>query len=245
MQKNILLKDIIKTMETWAPQDTAEEWDNPGLQIGNPKQEIENILIALDINSDILKKIENNNYDLLITHHPLIFKPIKKIKFNQSMGRVIESFIKTDTSFYSSHTNLDIAPGGVNDCLIEAFNFDIKQAKIIPETHGKWFHNKTNLTIEHLADMQKCTIQGAVNKKKISRIAFGCGGGSSLINKLIHLNIDTYITGELNYHDLLTCEMNDITVLMMGHKESENFILPKIKSKILSKYPALDIQIED
>ncbi|MFC1771352.1 Nif3-like dinuclear metal center hexameric protein [Candidatus Margulisiibacteriota bacterium] len=241
--KTFNLFKIIEIMETWAPLELAAEWDNSGLQIGKKDQEIQKILISLDVDPAVLEKVKTSKYDLVITHHPLIFKPLKQIVVNKDIGEIIDIFIKNDTSLYSAHTNLDAAPGGVNDCLIKAFNFDPGKGRVFSQNLGKWFFNDRCLNLEALRSLHNCNILGAKNKNEIKKIAFACGGGGSLLKELIDLEIDAYITGELGYHDILTCELNNITALCLGHKESEEFILPEIQNRMLKQFPNLEISL--
>jgi len=112
-------RDIFSLIEKLAPIYLAAEWDNPGLQVGDPFAEIELAMLTLDINIDVVKEAKFKGAGLIISHHPLIFKPLKSLRLNRPDGRLVEYTIKNNITVYTAHTNLDIADGGVNTALAE------------------------------------------------------------------------------------------------------------------------------
>ncbi len=121
--------DIIKAMETIAPIWLAEEWDNVGLQVGQKDWPVRTIWIALDPGADVVNDACKNNVDLLITHHPLIFNPLRSINLNTSVGSIIQKAIRHNMAIFSAHTNLDNATDGLNDVL--ARRIGIKNLKVL------------------------------------------------------------------------------------------------------------------
>jgi dinuclear metal center YbgI/SA1388 family protein len=111
------IADIIKIMESVAPSRLAEEWDNVGLQIGDRRQMVESIRVALDPTPDVVAAASKDGVDLLITHHPLIFHPLKRIDLGTPTGFIIQTALKHRLAIYSAHTNLDSAMDGLNDIL--------------------------------------------------------------------------------------------------------------------------------
>ncbi|NNL43398.1 MAG: Nif3-like dinuclear metal center hexameric protein [Desulfobacterales bacterium] len=121
--------DIISVMETFAPSNLAEEWDNVGLQVGQKNWPVKKIWVALDPAFDVVKNACQNDIDLLLTHHPLIFKPLYSINFNTSTGSIIRMAAQHQLAIFSSHTNLDIVTQGLNDVLAEAIG--LKKLKVL------------------------------------------------------------------------------------------------------------------
>jgi len=121
--------DIIKAMEIIAPIWLAEEWDNVGLQVGQKDWPVRTIWIALDPGADVVNDACRNNVDLLITHHPLIFHPLRSINLNTSVGSIIQKAIRHNMAIFSAHTNLDNATDGLNDVL--ARRIGIKNLKVL------------------------------------------------------------------------------------------------------------------
>lgn len=112
--------EIIQLFEQFSPKSYAMEGDKIGLQIGRLNQPIENVMIALDVLEEVVDEAIEKNVQLIIAHHPPIFRPLKAIATETPAGRLIEKLIKHDIAVYAAHTNLDVATGGVNDMLAEA-----------------------------------------------------------------------------------------------------------------------------
>ncbi len=128
------LADIIEIMESVAPSRLAEDWDNVGLQIGDGSQPVETIRVALDPTPDVVKSASKDDVDLLITHHPLIFHPVRSIDLDTPMGYIIQTAMQSRMAIYSAHTNLDSAMGGLNDVL--ANRIGLEDLKVLGKSRG-------------------------------------------------------------------------------------------------------------
>lgn len=147
---NTTVGQIIKRIEELAPVDLAEKWDNCGLQAGDPGWPVKKIMTALDPSPGVLEKARREGIDLVVTHHPLIFKPLRKIHFGSVIGRAISISARHKIAIYSAHTNLDSTINGVNDILAEkigltdlsvlgspAFAKKVKLVVYVPVSHEK------------------------------------------------------------------------------------------------------------
>lgn len=119
--------DVFKLMEDLAPKDKAYEWDNVGLQVGSYNHHPKKIMITLDVLESVVDEAIANNVNLIIAHHPLLFKPLKQINLNTPNGRIISKLIRHDIHVYAAHTNLDVVPFGVNDMLAD--QLELKNTK--------------------------------------------------------------------------------------------------------------------
>lgn len=141
-------RDIFSLMEKWAPKHLAYDWDNVGLQIGSAQTETKKVMITLDVVDAVVDEAIEKGVNLIVAHHPLLFKPLKTIDFQSFKGNVIQKLIKHDITVYAAHTNLDIAHGGVNDLLSDALQLQNKSHLIktsatslyklvvyVPDTH--------------------------------------------------------------------------------------------------------------
>jgi dinuclear metal center YbgI/SA1388 family protein len=141
-------KEIIKYLEEWAPKGIAWERDNAGLQVGNPNIKIKNILLSLDLSEEVIETAKKENCNLIITHHPLLFYPVKNLDVSKSRNsKMIQMLIKNDITLYSAHTNLDFTKHGVsyqlaNSLQLENIRFlknlsqnQVKLTVFVPETH--------------------------------------------------------------------------------------------------------------
>jgi len=117
-------KKVIKLMNEIAPERLAESWDNVGLLVGNADSEIDRVMVALEVTEAVLEEAISENIDLIVCHHPLLFKPLKKITDHDPIGKMVRKLIKNDINLYVAHTNLDIAEGGTNDYIAELLKLD-------------------------------------------------------------------------------------------------------------------------
>ncbi len=117
------VRDIMEVMEGLAPQNYACDWDNVGLQVGNYGAPINKILLCLDVSREIIEEAISLGADLIISHHPLLFSPLTSIIKEDGKGEIIYRAIKNNINIYSAHTNMDIAPGGLNDYLLDKLDF--------------------------------------------------------------------------------------------------------------------------
>ena len=129
---SLKVKDVVAFLESFAPEHLAEQWDNPGLLAGNPDSEVNNVMLALDVTPDVVKEAIDKKTDLLISHHPLIFKGIKSLAQTDWHNRMLTQIISNNISIYCAHTNLDIAFGGVNDMLAQ--KLALQDIKVLQKT---------------------------------------------------------------------------------------------------------------
>ena len=163
--------EIADELEKWAPKHLAEEWDNIGLLLGNPEQDIHKILVTLDVDREAVQQAVSIGADLIIAHHPLIFKGITNIRTDLPVGKLLNDLIKHEIAVYAAHTNLDSAVGGVNDILAQKFNLkDIqplttvyqdklhKLVVFVPTTHVEKVRNAmTEAGAGHIGNYSHCT----------------------------------------------------------------------------------------
>ncbi len=222
------LQKIIDILQSIAQDSLAEEWDNVGLMIGDKDQEIDKILIALDFNSLVLDEAINLGANLIITHHPAIFNPLKRI-----IDKNYIKAIKNDISVYSMHTNLDNAEDGVNYVfadLLELYNCSQSGMIRYGETEEKTLEEFAEFTKEKF-NVQTVRIAGNMNKK-IKKVAVLGGSGGSMIDDVINLGVDLYVTGECAYNYAQTAYENDLALIVLGHFETENPVIYKLKDML-------------
>ena len=228
------LKDVVELIEEIAPHELAEPWDNPGLQIGAMSQEVETIYFALDPVLNSLKKAIKYKADLLITHHPLIFRSISILATESHPGNVIKEALKNDIGIISAHTNLDSAPGGLNDILAEMLELEYPEVlKEIKGVEGAGIGRVGNLRyemslkefiewIKKVFGLQKVRIIWDSMEKRINRVAIVGGSGGSVIPFAIQKKADILITGDIGYHDALNAIAHELILIDVGHFSTES-----------------------
>lgn len=129
----MIARDIIKILEKFAPSYLIDSWDNCGLEFGNINKDVRKILLTLDVVPEVIEEAKKNKVDMIITHHPVIFKPIRHMTANDNRGKMFYEIIKNDLVIYSVHTNLDVCNGGINDTLSNVLK--LQNTSILIESH--------------------------------------------------------------------------------------------------------------
>lgn len=227
------MKNLIKEFEKRVPLSVAEEWDNVGYIIKNGDKEINKVLLTLDITNVVIEKAIVENVDLIISHHPLIFSKINKIKNDSLLGNKIITLIQNKIDIYAAHTNLDFVKNGLNDYFFEILNLD---GKIVEkeDDNVRYFNLKKEIDAKDLAKYIKNKFEiknvRLVGNKKVKRLALVTGDGSSFLNKLV--DVDMYITGDLKHHNSLDYKEKGMVLLDLDHYGSEKIVV-KLLNKII------------
>ncbi len=238
----IYINQIQDFFESWAPNQLAESWDNVGLQIGDPNCKISEIIIALEVDEHVLGILKSKNNCLVITHHPLFFKPLSNIRYDHDMGDIIQTFSIGSHHLFSAHTNLDAAIGGVNDCFIKLYGLNTKHGTCIDDGFGKYF-DSPSISFDSVLKKIPGKSIGARSKDPVKRLGFCAGSGHGLMKQVLELNIDTFVTGEVSYHDEVFARMNNIRLIVVGHKQSEDCIKEEIKHRLSKQFSKLELTI--
>ncbi|MEE0139999.1 Nif3-like dinuclear metal center hexameric protein [Fusobacterium ulcerans] len=240
----MITKDIINFLEEKYPRSNAEEWDNVGLLVGNNKKDVKKIQLSIDATEKAVDYAAQNNVDMIVTHHPLIFKPLKSIVMSELSGRKIIKLIENGLNLYSIHTNLDSSKDGLNDYILELL--EVKKYKIIDinandETAGigRIYTLEEKITILEYADFIKTkmkikNVRVISNdlKSKVKKIALINGSGMSYWRKVKSLGADLFITGDIGYHDALDAKESGLHLIDIGHFESENCFSELLKKNL-------------
>ena len=225
---------IMEELEKLAPRACACSWDNPGLLAGRSDKEILKILIALDADDGAVDMAVRENCDLLLTHHPLIFKALKKVSDQDLIGRRILKLIRADISYYAMHTNFDSVPGGMADLAVQRLEIcDTVPLEIMggwPET-GKAYgigacgQLRRPVPLKELALMVKekfglpfVNVYGAEEEDRlISRAAVCPGSGKGMSDPALALGAQVLITGDMGHHEGIDAAARGLAVIDGGH----------------------------
>lgn len=240
----ITVQDIANTIEEFAPKSIQEDYDNSGLQIGNPSMIVNAALICLDVTDEIIEEAIEKNCNLIITHHPLLFNGLKDITGRNTTQRIVIKAIKNNIAIYSAHTNLDSTYNGVSYEIANSLKLrDITVLEPKDSTGKIGLGVVGNIqampTLEFLRllketfNIKSLRYSARSNRLVIRRVAICGGAGASLIKEAIKTNADIYVTGDIKYHDF-TGFSEEILIADIGHYESE-LCTKKIFSRIISK----------
>ncbi len=224
------VKDIYDFIDSIAPFDTQEEWDNSGFLVGNINAEVKKILFTLDITNDIIAQAVAGGFDLIISHHPLIFRPVKNV-FSDTL---VYNTVKSGLNVISAHTNFDKAVDGINDELcrkIGVCNFEkigdtyLNIAIIDGEMSCEEFVNKVK-------DSLNTTVRFNSVNKSIKRIGVCGGSGCDFLELAKELNCDAFLTGDASHHKFLDADEMGILLVAAGHFETENIAIKSLADKV-------------
>lgn len=254
-KKTVTVGDIARAIEDFAPKSLQESYDNAGLQIGNPSMAVTAALLCLDITEDILEEAIQRQCNLIITHHPLIFKGLKSITGQSPIERIAIKAICNNIAIYSAHTNLDSAWEGVSHemaHLMHITDLKVLEPKDAEGTAGLGVIGNLRPTpkMEFLRTLKDTfgvkAVKYSVQSPQlvIKRVALCGGAGASLMPLAIREKADAIITGDVKYHDFTSYGL-DILIADIGHYESE-LCARKIFSRIIrEKYPDLVLYFPD
>ncbi len=237
----MIAKEILDVMEAFAPSNTAEDWDNCGLQVGSETDEISRILLALDATGETLAQAEAGT--LLLTHHPLLFTPISCLKRDSLPAKALQKGV----TVASYHTSLDRADGGVNDCLAGVLNLQNPTTFSGSEGFGR-MGSTPEASPEAFAEFTVSALDCAAPKvvlgnRPVSIVAVASGSGGCFLEAAASAGADAFVTGEAKHHEALLARELGITLIEAGHFESERVVLPKLKELLAGKFPKLPIII--
>lgn len=244
------ISDAIKILNEWAPEETAQEWDNVGLLIGSERTELSGILVALDVTEMVVKEAVEKDSNLVVTHHPIIFDPLYRLKSNEYPASVVIDIIKNDISVYSMHTNLDAVKGGVNDQFAKKLNLT-EVEPIGNDTAGHLGRigtvaEKIKLSdfldmIQEVLEVEALKYQGNL-EDNIKNVAICSGSGGSFLESVIELGADVFVSSDFKHSHWLQAK-NRINLIDAGHYESEKVILDLIVSQLKSGLGSSNISI--
>lgn len=212
---------IIKKIEEFAPLLTMQKWDNSGWQINLGIEDTHKIMLALDVTPATVDEAIAKQCDLILSHHPIFFSPIKTID-----SPFIIKAVQNNIQVYSAHTNLDIAQGGVSEYLAEKCGFtDLDTA--FEFIKYKQFDKEMNFsklisTLKTIFSLPSVRVVNS-DRKTYKSIAFCSGSGAEFIQDLEKIGIDIFITGDLKHHQALNA--NKMTIIDLGHFHSERFVV--------------------
>lgn len=251
----IKVRDIAEAIEEFAPKNLQEDYDNAGLQVGDPDMTVSAVLLCLDVTEEILEEALNRSCNMIVSHHPLLFKGLKEITGATATERIVIKAIRNGVAIYAAHTNLDSAWDGVSHEI--AHSLGLTDLSVLDPMAGDvrcgigvLGETRPTPTLEFLRRVKetfsvKALRYSAESTKLVIKKVAVCGGsGAFLIKKAIERGADVIITGDVKYHDFTNFGL-DILIADIGHYESE-LCSQKIFSRIIrGKFPDAVIYFSD
>ena len=247
------VRDIINIIEKAAPPALAETWDNTGLAVGHMDNPVRKVWTALDPLPLVVEEACKHNVDMLVTHHPLLIRPLKKLDLATPMGKTIALAVKNNLTLYSAHTNLDKTRGGVNDILTRRLGLepagDLAPGAGDQPGLGRLAQLPRTCTLEKIiARVKECLGLAwvrAVGPKDltVSTIALCSGSGSSLLPEFFVSGAQVYLTGDMGYHHARSVEDAGLACIDVGHFASEHLMVDALARLIQEQCVAQGLEI--
>ena len=235
----MLAKKLIDRFESFAPKTIAFTNDPVGLQIGNVNNDIKRVMVTLDVRPEVVDEAIKQNCDMIFSHHPLIFRPIKNLDLSNPQNQMYAKLIQNSILVYSAHTNLDVAKGGMNDWLTEAMG--LNHVQMVYSNHydtniGRIGVLPTPVTVEEFAktlkkifNLEGLRLVANDNKAMVKNVAVVGGDGGKFYPEMLKAGADVFVTGDVYYHTGHDMLADGINVVDVGHNV-EKICIPKLAS---------------
>ncbi len=242
----MLCKDIMKVIETIYPKHAALEWDNVGLLVGRTEKDVKTIYVALDATDEVIEDAISSEVDMLITHHPLLFSPMKQITDEEFLGKRIVKLLQHDISYYAMHTNYDV----LAMAQYSAERLELKDMEVLELTNqeenqgiGRVGSLQKEISVSELCSLVKkrflldnVKVYGALDKK-IKRVAISPGSGKHMSKLAIDKGADVFVTGDIDYHEGMDAIAQGLVIVDAGHYGLEHIFVEEmicfLKEKLL------------
>jgi dinuclear metal center YbgI/SA1388 family protein len=251
------VQDFLNILQHITPEELAEDWDNVGLLVGNPQRAVSRILLALDPSCSLIDLACSGGYDLVITHHPIIFRPLKSLRTDTPTGRFIARATGADISVIACHTNFDSIEGGVSDILATSLGLAMTRP-LVPSRRGcdptcglgrigmypLAVPVATFLARLHQACAPPWILEAGQRPRQVVTVAV-CGGScSDLAETALHQGADVFVTAEVKHSVARWAEDAGLWILDAGHFATENPAMDIFKNRLQQQAVDLGWEIE-
>ena len=252
----MVCEEIMQILEEQSLAALACDWDNVGLLIGSPEKEVNKIYVAVDATEEVVEEAVNSGADLLLTHHPMIFKGVKQITSGDFLGKRIIKLIQSDTAYFAMHTNFDVrgmgelagAIMGLKDDSVLSVSGEYNGA---PVGMGRVGNLLAPMDLEHCAEfvreafsLEQVKVFGDT-KRLVMRAAICPGSGKSFIQNAIEAGAGVYITGDIDHHDGLDAVEQGLCIIDAGHYGLEHIFVSYMKNYLTKRCEGVEILTQD
>lgn len=249
------IKEVAAALERFAPLPLQEDYDNAGLQVGLTETEASGALLCLDVTEETVREAVRRGCNVLVAHHPLLFRGLKCVSASTEVERCVREAILHGITIYAAHTNLDNAPGGVNHRIAEKIG--LQEVKFLqPFTRGGneggsgviGVLPSPEAPLEFLRRVAEifgveCMMHNAGPEDcKVQRVALCGGAGDFLLGEAIRQKADVFLTGEMGYHHYFGHEA-ELWIGVLGHYQSERFTLSLMREVLAEALPELPVYL--
>lgn len=244
------VQDIMNFMESLAPKALKMDWDNVGLNCGSRSAPVSKVLVALDPFEHVCQEAADWGAQLLVTHHPLIFKPFPMVTDDAAISRGLMTLIRNGISHFCAHTNLDCTEGGINDVLAQALGLtDVCKLENDKEGLLRMGTVAEQTVTDFLATVKKqlgCDhLRYCDGGKPVHKVAVGGGGCAGGLYDAICAGCDTFVTSDVKYNNFWDAYEQGLTLIDAGHFCTENPTVTVLAEKLAAQFPEIAVKISE
>ena len=249
--------DILKYIETLAPRSMKMDWDNVGLLCGSGSTPVTRVLVALDPFEHVCREAASWGAELIVTHHPLIFRPLARITDETSIGRSILALCRHGISAINAHTNLDCSPGGVNDVLATTLGLENTQV-IHPsgvDAQGREWgllrcgevpEQPLNAFLDTVKQRLGCQgLRYVDGGKPVEKVAVGGGSCADEMLEALDAGCDTFVTADVKYNQFWDAKELGLNLIDAGHFHTENPVTVQLAAELALNFPEIQVKISE
>lgn len=248
----MLCSEVIQVIEAAFPRNAALDFDNVGLLAGRSGKEVERVYLALDATDAVIERAIEWGADMLITHHPLVFSPLKRVTDEDFIGKRLVKLIQNDISYYAMHTNYDVlGMAELSEKILGIRNTRVLDVTMsgngVEEGIGRVGDLEKTMTLEecsvyvkHRLKLGGLRVFGDMDRK-VSRLAISPGSGKSVVGSAIAKGADVLVTGDIGHHDGLDAVEQGLSVIDAGHYGTEYIFIDDMRRFLEEKLPGLEV----
>jgi dinuclear metal center YbgI/SA1388 family protein len=246
----VKIKEVLSALERFAPLPLQESWDNAGLQVGLTETEVSGALLCLDVNEKIVDEAIQKGCNLVVSHHPLLFRGLKTISDLTDVQRTVMKAVQKGVCVISMHTNMDNAKGGVNYKMAEKLGLRDVQflapkmvdgvesgSGVIGELPEAQASDDFVLAVKKAFGVE-CAMCNELLRRPVRKVALCGGAGDFLLDNALKAGADAFITGEMHYHQYFGYEQQ-IQICVIGHYQSEQYTAEIFRDIIEKECPGV------
>lgn len=247
------VSEVCEFLDQLAPSELAEDWDNVGLLIGRSSRDVTRILTCLTLTPDVAAEAIKQQTQLVVTHHPVLFRGTKQVVDRSGEGSMLLDLIENGVAVYSAHTRFDSAQQGVNQQLAEQFGLnEIEPIRPSESLAGLGSGRRGQLPApvslaEFLTTTREATEAAYLeycgsDDARVQRVGVACGAAAEFLDDVIAAGCDTFVTGEARFHSALQARSSGVNLILLGHYSSERPAMEWLAGELGRVFPDIDVQ---
>lgn len=250
------VKEVYEVLNGWAPFEIQMDFDNAGFLVGRGDRQVTKILVALDITLEVAREAADWGAQLVVSHHPVIFHPVRSITDSDPTGKILLELTERSVAAICAHTNLDAAQGGVNDCLAQALELkqigQLHQDGTLPDGSA---YGIGRVGLPHVQGLSAAEYASYVKQQlgaaavrctdggqPVTKVAVGGGSCGSMLEDAVKEGCDTFVTADVKYDTFLQAKALGLNLMDAGHFATENVVCPSLVNFLAKNFPGVEVR---